>query len=108
MAAKKIPDDVKGQVEEIVNRFNQEVIKNPHQFFSVRYRGLYLYLDRKDYGDASPRGRLKYCGNMDDWEFAIYKYSSETYDPEEWFFPGSGYVDGTVLGALKACVEAYP
>lgn len=26
---------------------------------------------------------------------------------EEWFFPGSGLVDGTVERALKAGIEAY-
>jgi hypothetical protein len=45
---------------------------------------------------------------MDDWEFAIYKYSSERYDPDEWFFPGVGLVDGTIEGAMKAGLEAYP
>ncbi len=30
------------------------------------------------------------------------------YDPDEWMFPGSGYLDGTVEGAMKAGLEAYP
>jgi hypothetical protein len=29
---------------------------------------------------------------MDNWDFAIYRYSTERYDPEEWFFPGEEYV----------------
>jgi hypothetical protein len=45
---------------------------------------------------------------MDAWEFAIYKYSDDQYDAEEWFFPGSQHVDGTVEGALKAGLKAYP
>jgi hypothetical protein len=44
---------------------------------------------------------------MDEWEFAIFKYSSETYDPDEWMFPGSQSLNGTVEGALKACAAAY-
>jgi hypothetical protein len=44
---------------------------------------------------------------MDKWEFAIFKYSAETYDPGEWFFPGSQHVDGTIEGAMKAGLEAY-
>ena len=32
---------------------------------------------------------------------------SEKYDPEEWFFPGEEYVDGTVTGAMKAGMAAY-
>jgi hypothetical protein len=45
---------------------------------------------------------------MDNWKFAIYKYSSGNYDPEEWLFPGYGFVDGTVEGAMNAGLEAYP
>jgi len=41
------------------------------------------------------------------WYFAIYKYSDERYDEEDWFFPGNEFVDGTVKGALKAGMEAY-
>ena len=40
-------------------------------------------------------------------QFAIFKYSSEKYDPEEWFFPGGEFVDGTVTGAMKAGMKAY-
>ncbi len=108
MAIKRIPEDVKKQVDEIVDRFNQQVMQDPLYFFVTRYRGLYLYLDRKDVDIVSQLGRLKYTGDMDDWEFAIYKYSSERYDPDEWFFPGSQFINGTVEGALKACLEAYP
>ena len=39
---------------------------------------------------------------------AIFKYSSETYDPHEWMFPGSEHLDGTINGALKASTAAYP
>jgi len=45
---------------------------------------------------------------MNGWDFAIFKWSSETYDPNEWMFPGSGLVDGTVEGAMRAGLEAYP
>jgi len=45
---------------------------------------------------------------MDAWEFAIFKWSSERYDPEEWMFPGSEWVDGTIEGAMKAGLQAYP
>ena len=45
---------------------------------------------------------------MDNWEFAIYKYSDSRYDPEEWMFPGMGEVDGTIEGAMRAGLLAYP
>jgi hypothetical protein len=52
--------------------------------------------------------RLTYTGDPASWEFAIYKYSDERYDAAEWLFPGSEHVDGTIEGALKAGLEAYP
>jgi hypothetical protein len=45
---------------------------------------------------------------MDNWDFAIFRYSREFYDPDEWMFPGAGHVDGTVEGAMRAGLEAYP
>jgi hypothetical protein len=44
---------------------------------------------------------------MNGWDFAIFKWSTETYDPDEWMFPGSDLVDGTVEGAMRAGLEAY-
>jgi len=41
-------------------------------------------------------------------EFAIYKYSNERYAPDEWFFPGDQHVNGTIEGAMRAGLEAYP
>jgi len=108
MASKRIPQDVKAQVEEIVDRFNQKVIKDPNRFYVPRYRGVFVYLDRMDYGPPAQICRIKYTGDMNGWEFAIFKWSDERYDSDEWFFPGSQHVDGTVEGALQAGLKAYP
>ena len=107
MSTKRIPDNVKAQVEEVVARFN-EGSNDPTCFYMARYRGNYLYLDRSDFGRIGPICRLEYTGNMNKWEFAIYKYSSERYDPDEWFFPGYEHVDGTIEGAMMAGLMAYP
>jgi hypothetical protein len=88
--------------------FNQKNFQNPDRGFSARFRGKYLYLDRNEYHRPSPICRLLYNGEMDNWGFAIYKYSDNGYDPEEWFFPGAGEVDGTIEGAMKAGLLAYP
>lgn len=103
-----IPDKVKTEVAARVDRFNTTVIRNPHCRYVPRYRGKFLYLDRQDYGRLSPICRLEYTGKMENWSFAIYKYSAERYDAEEWFFPGEEHVDGTIEGAMKAGLEAYP
>ena len=104
---KEIPIEVKNEVAKIVDDFNYRVIKKKDYFYITRYKGEYLYLDRVEYG-GSPICRLKYDGKIDDWEFAIYRYSIDNYDPEEWFFPGAEHVDGTIEGAMKAGLEAYP
>jgi hypothetical protein len=107
MATKRIPEEVKQQVEGIVNRFNQ-TIQDRDCFYVPRYKGSYLYLDRNDYGRVGQICRLKYTGSLTNWEFAIFKYSDERYDAEDWFFPGSESVDGTIEGAMRAGLEAYP
>jgi hypothetical protein len=103
-----IPDAVKTEVATIVQHFNTAVIRNPHCVYVPRYKGTFLYLDRQDDGRLTPICRLEYTGKMEDWSFAIYKYSDERYDAEEWFFPGAEHVDGTIEGAMKAGLEAYP
>lgn len=70
--------------------------------------GEYLYLDKVDSHGPGQVCRLKFNGGEDNWSFAIYKYSSGRYDGEEIFFPGEECVDGTVEGALKAGLLAYP
>jgi hypothetical protein len=102
-----IPDEVKTDVAARVEHFNATTIRNPLYVYVPRYKGKFLYLDRQDYGRLSPICRLEYTGNMQKWSFAIYKYSDERYDAEEWFFPGSEHVDGTIEGAMKAGLEAY-
>ncbi|MCP4601053.1 MAG: hypothetical protein GY847_11095 [Proteobacteria bacterium] len=107
MSKKGIPDEIKAQVNEIIAQFNQGS-GDPTCFYAVRFRGEYLYLDRSDFGQIGPICRLKYTGDMDDWEFAIFKWSSERYDPDEWMFPGLEHFDGTVKGAMMAGIYAYP
>jgi hypothetical protein len=108
MAKNSIPDDVKAKVKAIVEKFNQKESRYPDtHFFAVRFRGAYAYLDRHEEHIVSKNGRVTWTGKMKEWDFAIYKYSSESYDPDEWMFPGSEHLNGTVEGALRACLEAY-
>ena len=94
--------------QDIVARFHATELRDPRCRYVPRYRGRFLYLDREDYGRLHPICRLEYIGKMDGWSFAIYKYSDERYDDQEWFFPGIGHVDGTIEGAMRAGLEAYP
>jgi len=108
MSSKSLPQAVKKQVDEIVEDFNRNLIRDPNIYYTRRYRGRFLYLDRSDYGHSGPICRLEYTGSMGKWGFAIFKYSDERYDPEEWLFPGEEHVNGTIEGAMKAGLEAYP
>lgn len=114
-----IPPEVQTEIQKLIDDFNRENFKNTKSImraffgnkskigYSVRFKGKYLYLDRSDGVYISPICRLKWNGKMDNWDFSIYKFSVGRYDPEEWFFPGSELVDGTVTGAMKAGMKAY-
>ena len=106
--SQKIPEEIKNQVEKLITRFNQKTIKNPDSFYVPRYRGRFLYLDRNEAGELVPICRLEYNGKINNWSFAIYKYSDEKYNPNEFMFPGMNFVNGTILGAMKAGLKAYP
>jgi len=108
MKTKGIPEEIKEKIRIIVAEFNKKTFKKKDCFYEARFKGKQLYLDRSDYGRKGPICRLTYNGNMDDWDFAIFKWSKEIYDPHEWFFPGSEIVDGTIEGAMKAGLKAYP
>lgn len=103
-----IPQALKPQVAERITAFNRAVLQDPHLAYQPRYQGAFLYLDRSDYGRVSRICRLTYTGALEAWEFAIYKYSDDRYDPDEWFFPGAEQVDGTLEGAMRAGLAAYP
>lgn len=113
MAKASIPPEIRAEVQKLIDEFNREHFSEKELKkmgivgYSARFRGKYLYLDRDEYGSPSPICRLTWNGKMDSWEFTIYKYSANRYDPEEWFFPGQQHLDGTVIGAMKAGLEAY-
>lgn len=131
---KTIPQDVREQVIRIVEQYNtvrktstsrelpptllnlfRRAARNENETepaagdYVPRFKGRYLYLDRAGYGGRlSEICRLTWTGDMNRWEFAIYKHSKNRYDPDEWFFPGAEEVDGTVEGAMRAGLAAYP
>ena len=100
-------DEVKEDALHTIERFNLRELAKTGFCYLARFQGKYLYLDRDDCGDVGPICRLEYKGAGKPWGFAIYKYSSDCYDPKECWFPGFELADGTVEGALKAGMEAY-
>ncbi|MCK4442618.1 MAG: hypothetical protein KAU90_11485 [Sulfurovaceae bacterium] len=99
----KITDEIKEEVQSIVDTFNK---KHKSQFL-VKYRGKFLYLGKVDGFNITNVGRLEFRGDMKNWSFAVFKYSSERYNPNEFFFPGQSELDGTIEGALRAGLEIY-
>jgi len=104
----EVLEEIKKNVIEIVDQFNRKYFSRDDCFYTVRFEGKYCYLDRSDYGRIGPIFRLTYTGAIDKWKYAIFKWSSEQYDPNEFYFPGSNYLDGTIEGAMRAGLEAYP
>ena len=107
MAKKAIPEKVRQEVNRIVKRLNKDEFGRLDVAFSTRFRGCFLYLDIDDGLKPAPICRLEYTGDILSWEFAIYKYSSGKYDTEEFFFPGSEFIDGTIEGAMRGGLKAY-
>jgi hypothetical protein len=133
MARKRmIPDEIREQVGAKVDAFNRVNIQPtepsamirllsrlgmlpptndaaPEGSYVARFRGAFLYLDRIGFrGRPFEVCRLKWTGDIENWEFAIYRHSRNFYDAKEWFFPGAEEVDGTVEGAMRAGLKAYP
>ena len=99
-----IPENIKQEIAIRIDKFN----KKHRCAYIPRFKKDYLYLDRDDDVALSQICRLKYKGKADDWDFAIFKYSDERYDEDEFFFPGAEHLDGTVEGAMLAGIKAYP
>ncbi|MBM9537685.1 hypothetical protein [Desulfobulbus alkaliphilus] len=107
MARKTIPKDIQQEIMTRIEQFNQQELQGECQY-SAKFKGLFLYLNRADYGGRPhPIARLSYTGTIDGWEFVIYKYSRDDYDPDEWMFPGTQFLDGTIEGAMRCGLEAY-
>jgi len=102
---KKIPTDVQEKANDIIANFN---LKNSGVKYYAVYKGAFLYLNRIDGEVDEPIARLKYNGEFTNWDFAIYKWSREKYDPDEDFFPGFECLNGTIEGAMVAGNKAYP
>jgi hypothetical protein len=108
MMTKNIPADIQQQALASIDKFNQQKL-NGHSEYRPRFKGKFLYIDRADHGrQAVGVCRLKFTGSIDDWDFAIFKFSSNAYDSDEWFMPGAEHIDGTIEGAMLCGMAAYP
>jgi hypothetical protein len=101
---------------EIIEKANLEIEKyNAAHYASdsgIAYRayakGNYLYVDRNEYGQDVKTFRLLFNGKIDNWDFEIFKWSSEKYTDDTFGMPGEQYLNGTISGAMKAADKLYP
>ena len=104
-----ITSSVKNGIENRIEIFNQKHLTKSNCKYYADIKGKFIYLMRNSvYIPAEKVCRLSYNGDLNKMDFAIYKYSTEKYDPNEIFFPGIKYVNGTLEGAMLAGLEAYP
>jgi hypothetical protein len=105
-----IPKEIKDEIKRIVKKFNDDELDLINDFYKyiAEFKGEEVFLKIKKYEKIFPTARLRYSGDINNLEFAIFKYSCNEYDVNERFFPGSEYLDGTIKGALYACNTAYP
>jgi hypothetical protein len=109
MNRKTISAEVKEAVTDSIAKFNRDNFADWEIAYIARFKGIHLYLDRSEFGRVTRVCRLTFTGEpKHEWDFAIYKYSTEQYSPDECFFPGDNQVDGTVEGAMRAGMEVYP
>lgn len=108
MTTKSIPKDVKTAVLKSIAEFNSKTFGDWEIGYIARFHGHHVYLDRKEFSSKYPICRLTFSTKSTGWEFAIFKYSTQRYSPDECFFPGDNEVGGTIEGAMKAGMKAYP
>jgi hypothetical protein len=67
----------------------------------VRTRGAFVYVDAQGREDEQPEPlfRLRYMGDAENWEFAFFTWSRETYEP-------SVLDSGLPFGTPEECFDA--
>ena len=101
--------EVQAKIAERIAVFNKKYLEKKNCRYCPNIKGKFIYLMRSLPNNSwEPVCRLTYNGDLENMDFAIYKYSTEKYDPTECFFDGVDRVDGTLEGAMKAGLEAYP
>ncbi len=103
-----VPIEIQGELAKRAKTLGEK-LKLRYKYFPDA-RGKFIYLARMKSGDKfyERLGRLTYKGDTEKMKFAIFRFASGKYDAKEWLFPGSQHLDGTIEGALKAVIEAYP
>jgi len=89
-----IPIQLAKSLVETTNKLAKEYCK----FLTVDIKNVFVYINEGEW----PLCRLKFLGKVDEWEFAIFKYSSMTFSTNEIFFPRKGNMHDLIDTALSA------
>jgi hypothetical protein len=104
-----IPIALQSELCDRASKFSDQYLKKLGCYYMPDCRGKFIYLLRSTKYDSFEKvGRLTYKGDLENMDFAILKYSTGKYDADEMDFPGVSFLDGTIEGAMKACLKAYP
>lgn len=102
---KPIPTEVQAEANQAVHRFD----KAYDTLHNLEFKGGYAYLKRVEEDQTFTKiGRLTYLEKTGEWDFTVYKYTNERYDPYEFNYPGRIHLDGTIEGVLWAGLDIYP
>ncbi len=105
-----ISTQIKRQIEAEVAAYNQEhLAPRTNTMITVKFQGRFVHIStsKPGYRD-SVMCRMVYNGKIDNFEFEIFKWSSERFDDDIFDMPGIEFFDGTVTGAIKAAQGVYP
>ena len=103
-----LTQELKLEILNRIRKWNEGPGKKFKAPYDPEFKGRHIYLKRQSHNGLEPVFRLSYSGNLEELDFAIFKWSSETYDADEWTFPGFEKCDGTLEGAMEAGMLAYP
>jgi hypothetical protein len=110
-----IPDEVKRKAYHRLKKLVKKYSKYGVADIIGTFKGRYLYIDWIDEGEIygsslskrepkpSKLCRLKYKGNINNWELEMYKYSDMCYDVEHDFV----FSGGTVEECFDAAASVY-
>lgn len=105
----RIPINIQAEIQNRIDAICEKEFPNCPCRHIADIRGKFIYVKRLfANGSVEQLCRLTYEDDLEDLEFAIFKFSTEKYSADEFFFPGVELVDGTVEGAIRAGMEAYP
>ena len=105
-----IPLEIQKEINKKIDVFNKKYMSKSNYKYCAIIKGKFIYL-MWQYEVAGEQkfdkiSRLTYDGNLNDMDFAIFRYSREKYDATA-MFPGDNYINGTLEGAMKAGLKAY-